>query len=186
MTWEELRANIIRLGFESATDSSVLSEYGNNIIDAANRSLEFNCTFYPVIKKYDFTKTTDLIERVPISGKVDHVTVEDTDAVTLLPYSNYVTENDNTLVFFESGVYHIFYEGLPDVITVSTADTTEIPVDDDVRPLIALLAAYYVWLDDDERKAVMYYNQWQEMKTLIDTKRNNEMRSIKGTIIGGF
>ena len=30
-------------------------------------------------------------------------------------------------------------------------------------PFLELLTAYYIWLDDDERKAVMYYNQFMEL-----------------------
>ena len=59
-------------------------------------------------------------------------------------------------------------------------DTINIP--SEVEDLVSLLSAYYVWLDDDERKAVMYYNQYDDLKTAIF----EELATPTATIKGGY
>ena len=67
-------------------------------------------------------------------------------------------------------------------ITSETEDDDTINVPSEVEDLVSLLSAYYVWLDDDERKAVMYYNQYDDLKqTIIE-----ELSSPKATIKGGY
>ena len=46
----------------------------------------------------------------------------------------------------------------PTKITADTDDDFEIDLPERVMPLVPLMAAYFVWLDDDERKATMYWN----------------------------
>ena len=49
----------------------------------------------------------------------------------------------------------------------STQDTYAIDMQDDLLQLVPLLAAHYIWLDDDERKAVMYWNEYDSLKQEI-------------------
>lgn len=49
-------------------------------------------------------------------------------------------------------------------ITKDTKDDFEIELPDMVWSLIPLLASYYVWLDDDERKAVYHMNDYEGLK----------------------
>ena len=45
--------------------------------------------------------------------------------------------------------------------------------------LIPLLAAYYLWLDDDERKAVQYYNNYEtELSQIIQNENMPKMRVV--------
>ena len=46
-------------------------------------------------------------------------------------------------------------------ITADTPDSFVINLPDKVIDLVPVLASYWVWLDDDERKAVMYYNMYE-------------------------
>lgn len=60
-----------------------------------------------------------------------------------------------------------------DPITEQTTDDTEIDLPDRVVYILPVLASYYVWLDDDQVKAVMYWNQYDEFRTrLIDEARS--------------
>ena len=46
------------------------------------------------------------------------------------------------------------------------SDSDELDIKEELIPLLQLLCAYFVWLDDDERKAVMYYNLYTEQLSL--------------------
>jgi hypothetical protein len=64
---------------------------------------------------------------------------------------------------------------LPDMdqITADTADTTEIDLPDRVIPILSRLASHYVWLDDDQVKATIYWNEYDDFKaTLFDEARS--------------
>lgn len=68
-------------------------------------------------------------------------------------------------------------------ITEDTTDEFEIQLPDKVRNLIYLLAAYFMWLDDDERKAIIYYNMYEDLKSQIFTECSSGSRA---RIVGGF
>lgn len=71
----------------------------------------------------------------------------------------------------------------PRHITATTADEQKINLADNLLPLVPLLAAYYVWLDDDITKAVMYHNDYDELKQEIFRLCK---RPKKATIEGGW
>lgn len=70
----------------------------------------------------------------------------------------------------------------PTLITIDTANDNIIDLPDKVIDLVPLLAAYYVWLDDDERKAVYYYNQYDDLKNQILAECQG---GSKARIVGG-
>lgn len=74
-------------------------------------------------------------------------------------------------------------ELIPPKITRDTPNETEIPLDNDLHVLIPLLASYYIWLDDEERKAVMYFNKYEELRDKI--LENSKSKPL-GYIGGGF
>lgn len=55
---------------------------------------------------------------------------------------------------------------LPDIdqITDTTTDTTDIDLPDRVIPVLSRLASHYVWLDDDQVKATIYWNEYDAFK----------------------
>ncbi|MEY8366842.1 hypothetical protein AALA22_14495 [Anaerovoracaceae bacterium 41-7] len=71
----------------------------------------------------------------------------------------------------------------PFVLDLESDDETEIDLPAKVTMLLPLLSAYYIWLDDDERKAVMYYNQYDDLCNQIFSERLN---GTKMTITGGY
>lgn len=68
-------------------------------------------------------------------------------------------------------------------LDIDSDDETEIDLPAKVTMLLPLLSAYYIWLDDDERKAVMYYNQYDDLCNQIFSER---MNGTKMTITGGY
>ncbi|NBH62009.1 hypothetical protein D1155_10145 [Anaerotruncus sp. 80] len=71
----------------------------------------------------------------------------------------------------------------PFALDLESDDETEIDLPAKVIMLLPLLSAYYIWLDDDERKAVMYYNQYDDLCNQIFSERLN---GTKMTITGGY
>lgn len=67
----------------------------------------------------------------------------------------------------ETGRYEIWYKAHPKKITEETKDTDVIETAEETEPLIHLLAAHYVWLDDDQTKATIYYNEYDDLKNSI-------------------
>ena len=55
----------------------------------------------------------------------------------------------------------------PKHITADTEDERKINIADNLYPLIPLLAAHYIWLDDDIQKATMYWNEYDQLKDQI-------------------
>lgn len=67
-------------------------------------------------------------------------------------------------------------------ITSDTPGTTTVQVVYPCDPLVALLTAHYVWLDDDERKAIIYWNEFDQLRAEIEAKAFK----LKGRVVGGF
>ena len=142
MTWEELRGQIIDLGFE---EDEITDEYARLIRNSVNRALDvINVTVVPQIE--DYYKLTESW------GYEDTSTGE-----WALP--------------------------TPRHITADTADTQKINLANNLLPLVPLLAAHYVWLDDDITKSTMYWNEYDQLKD--DILRICRMPR-KATIEGGW
>jgi len=68
----------------------------------------------------------------------------------------------------ETGEEHIVINKweLPEIdqITADTTDDTEINLPERVIPVLSRLASHYVWLDDDQVKATIYWNEYDAFK----------------------
>ena len=54
-----------------------------------------------------------------------------------------------------------------DPITENTPDDFEIDLPDRVDYIVPLLASHYVWLDDDQVKATIYWNEYDDFRTRL-------------------
>lgn len=63
-------------------------------------------------------------------------------------------------------------------VTVTTQDSFAIELDEEVCVLVPLLAAYFVWLDDDRSRAQEYYNQYEARRDRLVLKRGGHAASI--------
>lgn len=71
----------------------------------------------------------------------------------------------------------------PKHVTADTDDTQRINIADNLAPLVVLLAAHYIWLDDDVQKATMYWNEYDMLKDqLIMVCRQPRNAVIEGGI----
>lgn len=51
-------------------------------------------------------------------------------------------------------------------------DNAEIDVPEELEPLLTLLCAYYLWLDDEDDKAEKYYEQYKELSDRLKSERS--------------
>ena len=71
----------------------------------------------------------------------------------------------------------------PEYITDSTPDNFVIELPDNLLVLVPLLAAHFVWLDDDIQKSINYYNDYEDMRQKI---LNSCLGDTRATITGGI
>lgn len=126
-TWEELRGQIVDLGFEE--DETVADEYERVLRNSVNRALD-------IVRNIVVPQIDGYYKGTQEWGYLD----EDTNR-WILPK--------------------------PKHITAETEDTAKINLPDNLIPLIPLLAAHYLWLDDDITKAVTYWNEYDQLKDQI-------------------
>jgi len=190
MTFGELKNEIRDLGFE---EDATMDEMRELVINACNRAIDFiNTTVRPIVKCYtaelpegeedsdtltvEMADVADFVDfygkpKIETEGKV--IVLSDFDMLTL---TKFVTKA-------EYAPLSVYYKAMPTVLTTDTDDDFEIELDKVVQPLIALLASYYIWLDDDERKATMYYNQYDDLKNQI---LGNMAMPMAVKFVGGF
>ena len=71
----------------------------------------------------------------------------------------------------------------PELINDLTEDNFVIELPDNLLVLVPLLAAHFVWLDDDIQKCINYYNDYEDMRQKI---LNSCFSDVKATITGGI
>jgi len=65
-------------------------------------------------------------------------------------------------------------------ITSSTDDTAPINLPDKVIDLVPLLAAHYVWLDDDIQKSTQYWNEYDDLKNQLIEDMQRPVKCVFG------
>ena len=70
-----------------------------------------------------------------------------------------------------------------ELINDLTEDNFVIELPDNLLVLVPLLAAHFVWLDDDIQKSINYYNDYEDMRQKI---LNSCFSDVKATITGGI
>lgn len=193
MKYEQLKRELINLGF---ADEAELEEFGTIVTDAINRAItEINLTVAPIIGTYeieqDGTEEDILYYDMPSltkrNGVVNFLEFADTPVKigtdVYRKFSDYEIENDDTLVIDGriSGTFKVFYKKAHTPITQETPDDTELELPLKAHILVPLLAAYYVWIEDEKTKAVDYYNQYEKLSQHI----LSESRKPRMTILSG-
>lgn len=113
-------------------------------------------------------------------------------------FNDYEIESENTLVINLDTInanigaenkaeykqnFRVFYIADHVPMDSETDLTTEIPLPRKAHHLAPLLAAYYIWLDDDSTKAVMYYNAYTERRAALEA--NSESNKIRIKVLPG-
>lgn len=172
MTYKELKERIRDLGFE---DDNALSDNLELIISGVNTAINHIAqTVSPILDVYVIEQdgTAAGIQRYPMKELVKNFmgfykkpTIEENER--LVPFDDFDIEMRDRLVIKGSfsGKVNVYYKKKPTQITADTEDDFELELDESIQELVPLLAAYHIWLDDDDVKATYYYN-------LYETRRN--------------
>lgn len=191
MNYGQLKTELVGLGF---SDTSELDDFGQIVPDAINRAItEINLTVLPIIDSIEIEQdgTEDeilyydmksLTRKNGISRFLDFAdTPVKTGTNVYKKFNDYEIENGDTLVLDGNleGTFKVFYKKIHTPFTLETSDDTEIELPIKAHVLVPLLAAYYIWLEDEKTKAVDYYNQYEKLSQMITYK------PPRGTILNG-
>lgn len=182
-TWGEVKSEILHLGFEKQENYKNLD---GEIISAVNRSMVTICATVRPIKRRLQVKQSHTTE-------YDMLTLTSDFMGLFLPVKESGTDEsvpsrsmtNSSVVIEGEGAFDIYYSAKPEKITSATPDSYVLPLDDDVAELLPLLASYFIWLDDDERKAVMYWNKYDDLKMqIIAMSGQNKPVTVKAHKVG--
>jgi hypothetical protein len=191
MNYAQIKQNLISLGFAEETDYEEFEDLGYTY-DAINRSISQIGNEFPYIKTYEFEIDdsdegilyVDMpsIDETFLSFAETPVLFEKDGEEFFKKFSGYEIEMDRNLVVDadeHKGSFRVYYNALCTQINSETPDTyiPEIPLK--VHHLIPLLAAYYLWLDDDATKAAQYYNMYEtELGLVMQKEKAPRMRVV--------
>lgn len=93
------------------------------------------------------------------------------------PYTQtqeYWQEGNTVLVLNREqiGNFTVYYKAYPEQITADTADTYEMPIDEEVAPLLPLYMASQLYKDDDNGIATAYRNEFEVAFERLKNKAN--------------
>jgi len=184
MNYGQIKQNLISLGFAEESDYEEFEELGYTY-DAINRAISQIGNQFPYIAKYEFeiddsdtgilyVDMTDRAGFLALAQETPVVFEANGDEV-FRKFGDYQIEMEHTIVMKAddyAGSFRVYYDKACTTITSATPDSFVPELPTKVHHLIPLLAAYYLWLDDDERKAVQYYNMYETELALVLQKQN--------------
>ena len=187
MNYGEIKHNLISLVFGETSDLEEVEELGY-LYDAVNRAISQIGVQFPYIDKYEFDidladaedgdfiyiDMTDVDERF-LEFADTPVLFEKNGKSMFTRFSSYDIETDSTIVIDPSGndgSYRIYYKKKCEDFTESTEDTDSPELPLKAHFLIPPLAAYWLWLDDDDQKATQYLNIYEQNTTSLIEKMN--------------
>ena len=196
MNYQELIDNIRDLGF---SDDTEMEEFGELLYNSINRAItDINLNVAPIISKYEFeiekTDTGLLYITIP---EIDENFLDFGDTPVLFAqgdtelykrFNDYEIESGETVIIDADNTYgefRIFYKAEHEHFTgIETQLAEEIPLPLRAHFLVPLLAAYYVWLEDEPSKAAQYYNLYEQKAAslIAQTTDKIRMRVLKGGI----
>ena len=174
MNYGELRQNLISKGFAEESDLIEFDELGYTY-DAINQALDEISDYFPVEAEFNFDidesdtgiMNIDMADRSGFVALAEDTPVwyEKDGEEIWRAFTEYDIKKDRVIVIkmddYE-GSFRVYYFKEPSHVSKSTQTdfTFDLPLIS--HKLIPLLTAYYLWLDDDERKAIMYKNDFQD------------------------
>ena len=201
MNYGQIKQNLISLGFAEQSDYTEMEDLGYTY-DAINRAIAQIQNQFPQIAKYEFEVDEsdtgilyiDMTDRQGFLSLAETPVVFEADGEEVFrKFSDYYIEMGHNIVMKVDdykGSFRIYYNKACTEVTSTTQDSFVPELPTKVHHLIPLLAAYYLWLDDDERKAVQYYNMYETELAMVLQKENmprmrvntewGEKKSLKG------
>lgn len=191
MNWGEIKQNLISLGFAETDDLNEYNDLGYTY-DAVNRAISFIGTQFPYVAKYEFELDEsdegilyiDMTDRPGFLDLADTPVMFEADGQEIFrKFGDYLIEMGHTIVMKAddyNGSFRIYYNKQCTQIDRETPNdfVPELPLK--AHHLIPLLAAYYLWLDDDVAKASTYYNMFeQEAAVVVAKDKEPRIRIVK-------
>ena len=160
MNYGEIRQDLISKGFAEESDLEEFDELGYTY-DAINDAIAQIQNQFPQLTKYEFEidESDTGILYIDMTDRAGFL--------ELAAETPVVVEADGSEVFRKFSDYQV---EMGHTIVMNLDIVPELPPK--VHFLIPLLTAYYLWLDDDERKAVQYYNMYESQLALLLQKEN--------------
>lgn len=176
MNYGELKAQIRDLGF---AEDAEIDEFDEVVPNAINRAItEINLIVTPNVGTYKFEQ--DGIESDLLYYDMEELTADESGTVRFLEfadtpvmvgptvykqYNDFEIENDKVLIMDGSvkGSFKVFYKRAHTPFTLDSEDSAPIELPLKVHHLVPLLASYYIWMEDENAKAVAYYNQYERL-----------------------
>lgn len=190
MNYGQIKQNLISLGFAEESDYEEFEELGYTY-DAINRAIAQIQNQFPYISKYEFEldETDTGILYVDMSDREGFLDLAETPVVfeadgqeVFHKFGDYQIEMGHTIVMKADdykGSFRIYYNKACTTIDADTADGFVPELPNKVHHLIPLLAAYYLWLDDDAAKATQYYNMYETELTLVLQKEGQPRMRVR-------
>lgn len=176
MNYGELKAQIRDLGF---AEDAEIDEFDEVVPNAINRAItEINLIVTPNVGTYKFEQ--DGTESALLHYDMEELTADESGTVRFLEfadtpvmvgptvykqYNDFEVENDKVLIMDGSvkGSFKVFYKRAHTPFTLDSEDSAPIELPLKVHHLVPLLASYYIWMEDENAKAVAYYNQYERL-----------------------
>ncbi len=184
MNYGEIKHNLISLGFAEESDYEEYEELGYTY-DAINRAISFLGGQFPYVSTYEFEiddsdtgpYEIDMGDRPGFLelSKDTPVLIEVEGKDVFTPFGAYEIKMERVLHINaddNKGTFRVYYNRACTTIGPETDDSfvPELPLK--VHHLIPLLAAYYLWMDDDIAKASTYFNMYEQESAVVISKEN--------------
>lgn len=195
MTYQEVINEIRDLGF---SDDDEMEEFGELVPNSINRAITEIAVNVaaetPHMGEYDFTieqEDAGLIY-IDMGEQEDFLSFAATPILYKNPTANYYSKftdyevmNENNVILDADtykGDFRILYKMAHERFTGEESQLSEdVPLPLKYHFLVPLIAAYYVWLEDEPAKAAQYYNMYETGKTTIQAEMNRpKMRVLSG------
>lgn len=196
MNYGELKGHIRDMGF---SDDAEIEEFADIIPNSVNRAIEeINLNVAHIVGVYNIEQ--DGSNESVVYYDIEELTKNDDGSVVFLDfadipvmvgdgqykrYNDFEIENGKVIVMDGTvlGTFKVFYKKKHTPITVDTENTTRIELPLKVHHMLPYLTAYYVWLEDEQAKAVYYYNRYE---SLLQEFRENESHPRARIVSGGI
>lgn len=201
MTYQELINHIRDLGF---SDDDEMEEFGELVPNSINRAIHEISMSVPAetpnLGSYVF-QLTDADEGLVY---IDMTEADDgflcfADTEMMLQktgdgfykrFTAFEVMNENTLIIDADeykGEFKVLFKKAHTPFTIDSDRTTQVPVSKKYHHLVALLAAYYVWLEDEPSKASQYFNMYktdlnETLSSIANSSSKLKIRVLPGGI----
>lgn len=192
MNYAELKQNLISKGFAEESDYEEFEELGYTY-DAINQAIDEISDHFPCEAEFDFDidETDTGILKIDMGDRKGFIALAETpvwfekDGEEIWrSFSEYDVKKERELYIKADdyeGSFRVYYFKQPTLVTKETQDDFVFDLPLVAHKLIPLLASYYLWLDDDERKAIMYKNDYNDALAYALQRKNRARAKVMPT-----